>query len=695
MGLMAKTLAMVLLLVVSLPSLGQGGEPADVRLVVDISGSMKQTDPENLRVPALELLVKLLPESSRAGVWTFGQQVNMLVPYDSVDERWKERALGETGNINSVGLFTHIGKALERATEVPPGERAGVVLLTDGKVDIDKSAARNARERERILAELLPQLKARGFTLHTIALSDDADIDLLQQLSGSTDGRHAVVRSAEELMQAYLQIFDQAVPAKRLPLKDNRFLVDDSVEEFTALIFRAADGEPAQLVAPSGKRLSARDYGANTRWYSADGYDLITVREPEAGQWQVIAEQAPQNRVTVVSDLELLVEPLPNNLVAGKSVTLNFGLYEKGEPVADTDFLSLLTARARISQVGSPASWAIELIDETPTKGVFSEPLPAFTERGEYLISLVVDGKTFAREYQHRLRVGSLFTVAMDKRIDSKTVSYTLSVEADSQLINSAQSAVVAHVKQSTGDSALRSLTQTEPGHWTLTLVPESAGRYLIELNASGEDAAGASFDESLPNQYFDYPAEGDPVVTEADREIEQLEQALADERAALARELNGETEPAPEPEAEPEPPAEKAPEPAPEPEAEPEQKAVDTGQSSGINWLLIAAVAAGNLALIGLIYWAYRRFSSKDVQSELNEFEQQLKQAGESEAAQATASDSVALDDSDPMAALDALAEPGMDDEALFPVDEDTASDDDDLPMDDLGSDDEDDKKP
>ena len=47
--------------------------PPDVRLVIDVSGSMKQNDPNNLRQPAVELLVQLLPEGSKAGVWTFGK----------------------------------------------------------------------------------------------------------------------------------------------------------------------------------------------------------------------------------------------------------------------------------------------------------------------------------------------------------------------------------------------------------------------------------------------------------------------------------------------------------------------------------------------------------------------------------------------------------------------------------------------
>ena len=36
-----------------------------MRILVDISGSMKQSDPQNLRIPAVNLLLELLPNGSK------------------------------------------------------------------------------------------------------------------------------------------------------------------------------------------------------------------------------------------------------------------------------------------------------------------------------------------------------------------------------------------------------------------------------------------------------------------------------------------------------------------------------------------------------------------------------------------------------------------------------------------------------
>ena len=145
----------------------------DLRLVIDISGSMKKTDPENLRIPASKLLLNLAKEGTQFGVWTFGQYVNMLVPHKEVTPAWREEALSQVELINSVALYTNIGEALEKAAmnerEPDPEWDRTIVLLSDGKVDISKSDAVNQAEQDRIMNEVVPRLKKAGFKIHGVA----------------------------------------------------------------------------------------------------------------------------------------------------------------------------------------------------------------------------------------------------------------------------------------------------------------------------------------------------------------------------------------------------------------------------------------------------------------------------------------------------------------------------------------------
>lgn len=113
----------------------------DTRVLIDVSGSMRTSDPDNLRVPALKLFIELLPETTRAGVWIFGRDVTMQVRFGEVNANWKTRALDLAEGIHSRGLYTNIEAALEIAmhnweSTVGIAER-NLVLLTGGVVDVE------------------------------------------------------------------------------------------------------------------------------------------------------------------------------------------------------------------------------------------------------------------------------------------------------------------------------------------------------------------------------------------------------------------------------------------------------------------------------------------------------------------------------------------------------------------------------
>lgn len=680
-----RPLLFLLILVCCWPA--AAAEPVDVRLVIDVSGSMKSTDPENLRIPALELVVKLLPENSRAGIWTFANDVEPLVPLATVDANWRQRALAKAGQVNSAGQLTDMGKALEQVV-LQDDNPAQVIFLTDGKVDVGTNARRNSRERTRILESLLPAIEATGSRLHTIALSKDADAELMAMLSRATDGLHSVVAAADELMPVFLQILDQSVPATRLPLEDNRFRVDDSVDEFTALVFHQAGSTPTRLLPPAGEALAVNRHGEEVNWYAADSYDLVTVTNPATGYWQIEGADSAQNRVTVVSDLQLVVEPLPGNLVAGDAPTLQFYFLADGERLTDTRFLQLLEAEILIEKKDSPARWQVPLDAEPVTAdGTFTQLLPSLRERGQYQLTLRVDGKSFEREYRHWLQVGALLGVQMRKL--AEPLRYRIEVTADQQVVDVEHTAVVAQIKTSVGRSYLETLSMLEPGLWVLDIAPKEHARYAVELNASGRDVNGDPVRESLPTQFFTYPAEGEtPPPSESDA-VNALRRQLEQERSELAL-LRGETVSASVDESEPAvaetsemPPPVEEDTPAPK---TPDMQSASQADGGGINWLWVSLAVLGNLALLGLIYLGYRKFSTRNVIDELEEIEQQLSQTPE-KASTGSADSAAGKKEDDPMKALDAMAVPDAEEEALFPLEDKTP--DAEPPMDDLDEDD------
>ena len=147
---------------------------SDVRVLIDVSGSMKKNDPKNLRAPALRLITRLLPNKSVSGTWIFGEHVNMVVPHDVVDKSWKQKAQQQSNKIHSLGLFTDIEQVLKEATQDVSNDatyKRSIILLSDGLVDISKDKVYSDESRQRILDDILPVLKDLNIAVHTIALS--------------------------------------------------------------------------------------------------------------------------------------------------------------------------------------------------------------------------------------------------------------------------------------------------------------------------------------------------------------------------------------------------------------------------------------------------------------------------------------------------------------------------------------------
>jgi len=404
----AVLVSALLLLVISIPCTAAPTSPdvADTRVLIDISGSMKRNDPQNLRRPALRLLVGLLPTDSRAGVWTFGQYVNMQVPLGKVDRAWKARAMKGAGKIHSRGLFTNIEEAIKRATADWEGAstryRRHLVLLTDGVVDVSKDPSESAASRRRILQQWLPRLQQFGAKVHTIALSERADHELMQTLSRETGGWYEQVEDAARLQRVFLRIFEKVGQPDSVPLKDNRFRIDSSIDEATLLVFRDETAPATRVTPPDGRSFGAADAPANVSWHRDAGYDLLTIRKPGIGEWRIQAAMDPDNRVMVVTDLKMPVDELPNRWVMGERMPLVARFTDGGRPIVDQGFLDVVNLQAEPKDANGPGELR-PLRDDGQDgdveagDGRFTLLLGPGLAPGTAEVTITAEGKTFQR----------------------------------------------------------------------------------------------------------------------------------------------------------------------------------------------------------------------------------------------------------------------------------------------------------
>lgn len=479
--------------------LAAGTVPArpGLRVLIDVSGSMVQNDPENLRVAGLRLLTGLLSPDIDAGVWLFGAKPEGLLKAAPVTEAWKEKARLLASRIHSRAAFTNIEQALRAAAadwlkQAPAGPR-DVLLLTDGVVDVAKDPSLSAASRRRIESELIPALTEAKVAVHSIALSPAADRELLQLLANATGGHTIAVSEAAALDRAFLKLLEGSHPRDGLPMEGKELAVDASVRELTLLSFHR-QGEPRlTLTTPEGETLEPPKLPEGVRWLREAGYDLVTVTAPTPGTWFMNGPTDPDNRALVVSDLGLNLDELPHELRAGNDLDIAATLTEHGEPIAHQAFLDLVEVAVGLDQ-GEDRLQSLPL-QRLADSARFEGELSTLDLDGDLELKLEVRGKTFARERRSRIRVLPQPIRVELGGLASDDPEFLVYVEPTGDA--PAQLEVKASWQSDDG-APQQQVVKAEAGQ-TIIKLPKHGPEVLeLKLLARGVDAAGLAFEQRL-----------------------------------------------------------------------------------------------------------------------------------------------------------------------------------------------------
>jgi hypothetical protein len=464
----------------------------DVRILIDVSGSMKKNDPKNLRVPALKILVGLMPKEDRAGVWTFARYVNMLVPIKAVSKEWRIKANEQTSQIHSLGLFTDIEQVLRKATdsikEDEPKAHRSIILLSDGLVDLDKGDAATKASRERIIKELIPRFKKFGITVHTIALSDNADHQLLKSISMATDGWYEQVDTADALQRIFLHLFEKSTKRDTVPInKENSFKIDNSVSEMTLLVFRRVGTPPTELTLPDQSHISVTDASPTIRWHSETNYDLVTIDQPMSGTWSIEAEVDPDNRVMIVTDMKLQTNDLPNNILMGEGFDVEASLTEKGKIIKRTDFLNLVDAMViEENEYDFPLETSVK---DSLQDGVYRRTLGDSFKPGRNDVVVSFTSATFERQRRQSINViDNPFNVFEEQLSDQTSRTHRIILTPDETLITEDGLAISAMLTSEDGNEWSYDVVKNEAGEWQLTLTdlePQETYSLALQIKAT------------------------------------------------------------------------------------------------------------------------------------------------------------------------------------------------------------------
>lgn len=458
---------------------GAWAAPADVRVIVDVSSAMANADPDNARGAALGALLRMLPPDGRAGVWGYADSVRPLAGYAASDALWRENAAIVTAQLPDEGQRADLAQALDVVSwdrAQPDAGPADLILLTDGRFDVSDDPGVNAARKRRLLVELLPELEAAGYRLHTLAFTDAADTDLLEQLAAATGGYAGHADATDELPRELLGLLGWVAAPARLPVSgQGEFAVAPGTHVLTVVRLGAGLDQPATLVDPAGTRFLRTTRRDRIRWHVDQAFELVTLTDPMPGLWRFDATTGDM-QVHAYSDLTVAYRDLPGTLFPAGLRSFDFDLVSDGQVVRDDDFLDLLDVSAELQ---GPEE-TIPLIVEREGGG-FRVNLLGPRKAGDYVLQTRLAGPTFDQALALPLALVNPLGIDIQPATDGFTVWARVAapgLEHDSLRI-------AALMTRPPGAMRLRPMERHPGGLWKLA-VPGARGMVEFSLDISG-----------------------------------------------------------------------------------------------------------------------------------------------------------------------------------------------------------------
>ena len=218
-------------------------------------------------------------------------------------------------------------------------------------------------------------------------------------------------------------------------------------------------------------------------------------------------------------------------------------------------------------------------------QGIFSTDLSMLAEPGNYELAVELDGKTFQRAQRQRVQVRESLAVSVVTTEDMPP-NYRLALFARNPAIDDSQASVIARIRQPDGSVLLNTPLLSDERTWALLVEgAERTGNYQVSFELNGRYRDGLPLQLRAGPVTIEHQVPGTVAVVPPTPEPEPAE--------------------APAPTIEAAPPVAASPTPVPVPPPVPAPPA-----SAGLNWGSIgfyAAIALGNLMLIGACVMAYR----------------------------------------------------------------------------------------
>jgi hypothetical protein len=376
---------------------------------------MLKTDAQMLRYEGAKLFLQFLGKDDRLAIVSFTDRANVVSELREFSKEPSEAVAQRIQSIKTEGQYSDILEGVRTAAkllESSPRNDAEriIVLLSDGKMEPNPQVGAASTRTIELVNQVLPELKAREIKVHSLAFSDQADKMLLSEISAATDGLNWFTTTADDVHKSFASLFLVVKRPQVLQMRSRSFVLDQDVDEATFYITRD-EGTQLKLISPKNQEMTVDRIPEWVTWFAGKNFDVITMKEPDIGEWQVQGGGATEGFATVLTNLRLVTD-WPVVVRVGDRSVVQARLYDGEKPVSlpemsgviqygfqvvPTDRIAAAVAQDFLNDEGRDG-------DKVAQDGIFSR-YATIKEAGEYRLSIVARAPTFERTQQIPFRV--------------------------------------------------------------------------------------------------------------------------------------------------------------------------------------------------------------------------------------------------------------------------------------------------
>jgi hypothetical protein len=371
----------------------------EVHLVVDVSGSMKKTDPLNLRVKSISMFIYLIKQKVRMSMDVFATDVKDIIPTTLVDANYVPLFQNKQNTITSDGAYTNIESALNHANKSWKSDKEKIiVLLTDGHVDLGSEPLSSA-SKNRVTTQTIKALAEQKVRVFTIGFSDETDKDLLTKIAVGTNGIAQIIKTSDDIDDTLYKIFTAIIPINGAPIRRNpsterSFTVDKNIQHVTLIFKKNTSIWRLNLISPNGTKTSVLELSKTND--DSLNYKFVDLDKPQIGEWMLSGPEQEIERAVILTNVTLLSTFTSGVYFMQQHLLISNHLEDSGQLITEPLIVENLNMKFKMINGIDQYAYSIPYL----AKGQFNSRLIFESPPGKYSVTLAAKSNYFSRELQ-------------------------------------------------------------------------------------------------------------------------------------------------------------------------------------------------------------------------------------------------------------------------------------------------------